>query len=337
MPPSNAPPSQEDPPGVGLACSECGPADEAQHLADLAPGEAWLVCRSCLDRFAEEALVAELRRRRVPATTIMMFMGAGSHPSLEGSFIKEGTFLYTESVNMRALRVIGYIRCSTQEQASEGMSLDAQRSRIAAWCDATGAELVETIEDAAISGGKALVERPGGHRIAALLDARKPNVDAVVVLRLDRLGRDAAETLALLRRFRTGKVGLVSITDRIDLGTPQGRAMAQMGAVFAELERALIGQRTSEALAELRRQGRAYGPTPFGWVAVGGLLEVNPEEQGVLERIRFLRQAKLSYDRVARVLNEDGVKAKRASRWSAMAVRSVLLTAERLPSVSGAG
>ena len=42
-------------------------------------------------------------------------------------------------------------------------------------------------------------------------------------------------SLGLLRRFRTAKVGRVSITDRIDLGTPQGRAMAQMGAVFAEL------------------------------------------------------------------------------------------------------
>ncbi len=210
------------------------------------------------------------------------------------------------------------------------MSLDAQRSRIRAWCEATGADLVEVVEDAGVSGAKSLTERSGGKRIAKLLDARKPDVDAVVVLRLDRLGRDAAETLALLRRFRTGKVGLVSVSDRIDLGTPQGRAMAQMGAVFAELERALIGQRTSEAICELRKQGRAYGPTPYGWNAVDGRLDANEDEQAVLGRIQLLREAKLGYDRIAKLLNEEGIKPKRAGAWSAMSVRSVLLTAERL-------
>lgn len=161
-------------------------------------------------------------------------------------------------------------------------------------------------------------------------------MDAVVVLRLDRLGRDAAETLALLRRFRTGKVGLVSISDRIDLGTPQGRAMAQMGAVFAELERALIGQRTSEAICELRAQGRAYGPTPYGWNVVGGRLEANEGELETLRRIRLLREARLGYAKIAGILNDDGVKPKRAAAWSAMSVRSVLLTAERITSTAAA-
>src|SRR5207253_5852855 len=136
-------------------------------------------------------------------------------------------------------------------------------------------------------------DRPGGARVASLLAQRSPDIETVVVARLDRLGRDAAETLSCLRRFAKGSVGLVSIADRIDLGTPQGRAMAQMSAVFAELERALIGQRTSEAICELRRQGRAYGPTPFGWDAVDGRLEANDAEQDVLRRIRLLRQAKL--------------------------------------------
>lgn len=214
------------------------------------------------------------------------------------------------------------------------MSLDTQRSRIASWCEATGAVLIEVIEDAGVSGGKALAERPGGKRIAKLLASRNPDVDAVVVLRLDRLGRDAAETLALLRRFRTGKVGLVSVSDRIDLGTPQGRAMAQMGAVFAELERALIGQRTAEALAELRKQGRVFGPVPFGWRAVDGLLEADAGEQAVLWRIRGLREEGLGYARAAKRLNEEGLKPKRAGAWTAMAVRSVLLSSERMAVVA---
>ena len=81
---------------------------------------------------------------------------------------------------------------------------------------------------------------------------------AVVVLRLDRLGRNAAESLALLRRFRASPVGLVSVAEHLDLATPHGRAMAGVQAVFNELERDLIAQRTTEALRELRTQGRPW-------------------------------------------------------------------------------
>lgn len=229
-----------------------------------------------------------------------------------------------------ALRVIAYVRCSTTEQANDGMSLDAQRARIAAWADAVGAEVVEVVEDAGVSGGKPLAARAGGARIAALLDSRKPPVDAVAVLRLDRLGRDAGETIALLRRFRSSAVGLVSISDRIDLATPQGRAMAQMGAVFAELEKALIGQRTAEALAELKAQGRAYSPTPFGWAAVEGHLEPESSEQETLSLIASLRADGASYARIAGELNSLGRMTKKGGAWAAMSVRSVLLTSVAL-------
>ena len=119
------------------------------------------------------------------------------------------------------------------------MSLETQESRIRAWAEAVGAELVEVVIDGGASGTKPLAERKGGARVAKLLDARKPEVSAVAVLRLDRLGRNAAETLALMRRFRTSPVGLVSVAEHIDLATPHGRAMAGVAAIFAELERDL--------------------------------------------------------------------------------------------------
>ena len=82
----------------------------------------------------------------------------------------------------------------------------------------------------------------GRAHVALLLDARRPDADAVVVLRCDRLGRDAA-TLNLFKRFHAGRVGLVSVAEHFDFATPHGRAMAQVGAVFAKLERALIAAR----------------------------------------------------------------------------------------------
>jgi site-specific DNA recombinase len=224
------------------------------------------------------------------------------------------------------MRVLGYVRCSSIEQATEGLSLEAQRSKIASWCDVAGATLAEVVEDAGVSGGRRLADRLGGAQIAALLDSRRPSVDAVVVVRLDRLGRDAAETLAYLRRFAAGPVGLVSITDRVDLSTPQGRAMAQLGAVFAELERALIGQRTSEALQLLKSELRPYGPTPFGFAVSDGALRPHASEQQVLRRIARQRSAGGSYQGIAAELNASGVPAKRGGPWHAMSVRSVIRT-----------
>jgi len=228
------------------------------------------------------------------------------------------------------LRVVGYVRVSTVEQATEGMSLDAQESRIRAWCEAQAAELVEIVRDEGVSGTKLLADRAGGSRVAGLLEARRPDADAVVVVRMDRLGRDAAEQIALLKRFRSGKVGLVAIAQQIDLATPHGRAMAQIGAVFSELERALIAERTTEALTELREQGRVWNHAPFGWTAIDGYLVPEPAEQETLLRLQELRRDGLGYLKIANVLTEEGMATKKGGQWQSMSVRSVILSAEKM-------
>ena len=233
------------------------------------------------------------------------------------------------------MRILGYCRVSTQEQASEGYSLDAQETRIRAWADAHDTEVVELVRDEGVSGTKLLADRPGGRKIAHLLESRRPRADAVVVVRMDRLGRDAAEQVALLKKFRVGKVGLVAIAQQIDLATPHGRAMAQIGAVFNELERALIAERTRDALTEKRRTGRAWNHPPFGWNVVDGFLVADLDEQETLRRIRQLRcpkggQKEMSYAGIADILNEEGRRPKQAERWYAMSVRSVLLTSARV-------
>ncbi|MFI5042973.1 MAG: recombinase family protein [Acidimicrobiales bacterium] len=233
------------------------------------------------------------------------------------------------------MRAIVYTRVSTAEQAADGLPLEAQEARCRAWAEAADASVVEVVEDAGVSGTKPLASRPGGARIAALLEARRPAADVVIVVRLDRLGRDAAESLALLKAFASGKVGLVSLAEHLDLSTPHGRAMAGVGAVFAELERALIAARTSEDLGELRRQGRAWNHPPFGYRAVDGLLEPDPGEQATLARARDLRDGGMSCHRIAATLTAEGYPTKRGGPWQATSVRSVLRTSEKLAAGDG--
>jgi site-specific DNA recombinase len=232
------------------------------------------------------------------------------------------------------VKVVGYTRCSTEEQAVDGVSLSTQLGRIEAWCEATGAELVETIEDGAVSGTRPLADRPGGARVAALLEARNPDVDAVIIVRLDRLARNAADALHWLHKFAKGSLGLVSVDDHLDLASPQGKAMAQMSAVFAELERNLGAIRTSQSLCELRSQRKAYSPTPYGFERCGDNLVLHEPEQKALARMRRLRAKGKSYRAIATSLNRSGTPAKNGGVWHASSARSVLLTAPKLEGVA---
>jgi site-specific DNA recombinase len=237
-------------------------------------------------------------------------------------------------VVLSGLTVIGYTRVSSAEQATEGVSLDAQKTKIRAWAEATDSRLIQVIEDPAVSGSKPLAQREGGRHIAGLFDLREPPVDAIVITRLDRLGRDASETLGYLHRFANGKVGLVSILDRLDLSTPQGRAMAGVAAVFGQLEKELVAERTREALARLQAEGKAYGATPYGFRRDGDFLIADEDEHRVIDQILELRYSRCSYREIATWLNSEQIPAARGGRWSPMSVRSVCLSAARREELS---
>jgi putative DNA-invertase from lambdoid prophage Rac len=78
-----------------------------------------------------------------------------------------------------------------------------------------------------------------------LLDAaRRPEIDVVLVWRLDRWGRSVTDLLATLQELEHLGVGFVSITEALDLTTPAGRAMAGLLATFSEFEREVLRERT---------------------------------------------------------------------------------------------
>ena len=110
------------------------------------------------------------------------------------------------------------------------------------------------------------------------------------------------------------------------MSSPYGRAVAQMASVFAELERAMIRERTRNALTVKRSRGeRISGYAPYGWdFARGGRLVRNPQEQRIIGRIRRLRAGGLSYRKIALRLDRDGVCPKRSKRWIHTTVMNVV-------------
>jgi site-specific DNA recombinase len=221
----------------------------------------------------------------------------------------------------RSSLAVGYTRVSTEEQAREGVSLDAQKARIVAWATANETVLIGFYEDAGMSGGRA--ENREGLQSAINLACEKKAI--LVVYSLSRLSRSTRDTLALADRLEKAGADLVSLSERIDTTSASGKMVFRMLAVLNEFERDQISERTAAALRHKRNQRQAYSPTPYGFDRVLDLLVVNHNEQKVIEEILELRLKGWSLRRIAVELNERGVEAKNGGIWYASTVRAITL------------
>jgi putative DNA-invertase from lambdoid prophage Rac len=89
--------------------------------------------------------------------------------------------------------------------------------------------------------------------------ARRREIDAILVWKLDRFGRSLAELITTLNELRELGVVFVSLTESLDFSTPSGRVMAGMLSTFAEFERDIIRERVKAGIANARANGKAHG------------------------------------------------------------------------------
>ena len=227
------------------------------------------------------------------------------------------------------MNAIGYARVSTAEQADSGLGMAAQEERIQAYCRMKALELREIVSDNGVSGGKSLHSRPGG---AALLDALKRKSGlAVVVLKLDRAFRNAADCLATVEKWDKAGIALHIVDlggNSIDSTTAAGKFMLTVLAGAAEMERNLTSERTKAAMQVKRARGqRISRHIPYGYDlgADGITLTENPEEQAVITEIVRLRAAGTSLAKIAQALTERGIQTKRGStRWAHKTVAGLI-------------
>jgi site-specific DNA recombinase len=217
-------------------------------------------------------------------------------------------------------KVYGYCRVSTEEQAKNGVSLAAQEERIRAFCTATGRVLSEVIVDDGVSASS--LKRDGLQRI--LREIRAGLVEAVVVLKLDRLTRSVRDLSDLLELFTKHETALLSVQETLDTSSATGRMVINLICTVSQWEREATGERTAMALAHLRRSGKAYGPVPFGWQRIGDQLVPDVEQQRGLALARRLSAEGASFRQIAAALTEAGIRPKRGVVWHANSVRSVL-------------
>ena len=221
-------------------------------------------------------------------------------------------------------RLLGYVRVSTEDQAREGVSLDAQRHRLGLYAELAGAELVEVLADEGLSGKRA-DNRPALQKALRALKAGK--ADGLAVVKLDRMSRSTRDVLDLADRAGREGWALHSISEKLDTSTAAGRFVLTILAALAQMEREQVSERTTAALEHIRALGKKTGgDVPFGYRLArdGRTLVEHKREQKTVALILELTGEGLSMRKVAAELNRRGIKTKKGKQWHNVQVASVL-------------
>jgi site-specific DNA recombinase len=225
------------------------------------------------------------------------------------------------------MKIVVYVRVSTQDQAANGVSLEAQEARLRAYAGIYDLAVVDAIADAGESGKS--LNRPGLQRALAML--RRGEADGLAVVSLSRLTRSVRDWQDLVDGYfgeRPGKQ-LFSVNESIDTRSAMGRMVLNILLSVAQAERETTCERTKAALTHKITNGQRCGRLRYGYDLDpdGKSLVPNPSEQVTIATMRELRQAGYSLRRIAAELTAAGVPTKQGrAAWSSAAASRILDT-----------
>jgi site-specific DNA recombinase len=234
-------------------------------------------------------------------------------------------------------RAIIYARVSTTTQADDGVSLDLQKEKAQAWCVLNDYEYSDDLVFVDVVSGTTTAKREQFQ--AAMNEAQKG--DAFVVYSISRFGRNAREVLNNSAELEKRGVDFVSITEKTDTTTPQGKFFFLLMAGLAQFTSDTIKAVTKDNMQKKKADGILIGSVPFGFDAVPTgkksdksgreekLLVPNDYEQSVITRIKALRHANpsklLSFKKIALQLEKEGVKNRKGTtNWHATSIERIL-------------
>ena len=182
------------------------------------------------------------------------------------------------------VKVYIYTRVSTVMQV-DGFSLDAQKERIHAFCEYNGYSIAGEYEDAGRSG-KSIEGRPEFTRMMNDIRTKNDGVSYVLVYKLSRFGRNAADVLSSLQIMQDYGVNLICVEDGIDSSKDAGKLMISVLSAVAEIERENIRVQTMEGRMQKAREGKWNGGfAPYGYSLVNGELVINEDEAPAIRTI----------------------------------------------------
>lgn len=222
------------------------------------------------------------------------------------------------------MRVALYPRVSGIEQAQEGYSIGEQIERMKDYCKAKQWTVYKIYTDAGFTGAN--MNRPGLQEM--IKDSEKGKIDMILVYKLDRLSRSQKDVLYLVEDvFDKHGVFFSSMTENFDTSTPFGKAILGILAVFAQLEREQIRERTMMGKQARAEEGKWGGgstePVGYDYSIEDDMLYVNEYEAMQIREIADLFLKRTPVRTIERICDEKGYKHKHGD-WTAKTIRRVL-------------
>ena len=227
-------------------------------------------------------------------------------------------------------KAVIYLRVSTEIQV-DGYSLAAQLHSIETYANAYAIKIVETYEDKGKSG-KSIESRPEFLKMLEAIESKSIDVDYVLVFKLSRFGRNAADTLNSLQRLQDYGVNLCCTEDKLDSSTGSGKLMIAVLSAVAEIERVNIVEQTMAGRRQKARDGKWNGGfAPYGYrIGEDDVLQIEDSEVEVI-RLMFEKftTTDLGYTGVTKYLNRQGIKKLprqngKLTHWTPKLVASIL-------------
>jgi site-specific DNA recombinase len=234
-----------------------------------------------------------------------------------------------------------YIRVSTEEQASGGVSLDMQTNKCMEFCKFSDWRNFEVYREEGISGSSA-ENRPQLQRL--LQDARAHKLNVVLVYKLDRFSRSLRDIILMIDEFKTLGIDFVSFNEKIDTTSSAGKLMFHIIGAFAEFEKNIITERVVASQDDGMEHNTIsfMGGQPFGYQLVDGILRVVPEEAAIVKEIFDLYEKGTTMRQIVVIMkreypniipkrntglnkfNRKKVNDNKKKAWSSMAISQML-------------
>lgn len=213
-----------------------------------------------------------------------------------------------------------YTRVSTEDQAKEGFSLDAQLEKLNAYCKARDWDVAGTYVDDGYSGRN--TRRPAYAQLLEEMDSW----DTLLVIKMDRIHRNSKNFMIMMEKLKERDKEFVSMTESLDTSTAMGRFVMDIIQRIAQLESEQIGERVYDGMEQkARTNGGTLGfNIPYGYDYEDGNLSVNKTEKDTVEKIFDLYLDGLSMSRIANYLNANQVPTKRNRSWGAQTISRIL-------------
>lgn len=227
-------------------------------------------------------------------------------------------------VENEILRTGIYLRVSTEEQAKEGFSINAQKEKLTSYANINDWEIYDFYIDDGISG-KNITDRPSVNRL--IEDVKSGKVNNVLIYKLDRLTRSVKDLINLIELFEEHNCSFNSVTEKLDTSNAVGRMFIKIIGIFAEFERENLAERVSFGYEQKTREGNytnTNGVNGYDYIVGTGELVVNELEKDIVNRIFDLYLEGTSMLKIAKKFNQEQVPTKRGGDWSQATIKSIL-------------